>query len=77
MKKTNLLSKANKNIPTGSLQKRLCGDVFCVLHVEQEIDNIPVLDHVVLAFGALEAFGTNGGVVEVVLQDVSPECGQL
>ena len=36
------------------------------LHIEQEFDHVPVLHHVFLAFGVLQALGLDGGVVEAV-----------
>ena len=40
-----------------------------ILHVEQELDHVAVVNNVLFALGALQALGLDGGVVEVgVLQ---------
>src|SRR5699024_12003041 len=36
------------------------------LHIEQELDDVPVLHDVFLALGVLQALGLDGGIVEAV-----------
>ena len=42
-----------------------------ILHVEQELDHVAVVDNVLFALGALQALGLDGSVIEIVGLEVA------